>query len=153
MNLWILSVPVMIGASSIPLGSLRMRSQKQPPEVFLEILQNSQENTCARVSFLIKLKARPATLLKKRIWCGGFPVNFAKFLRTPFLTEDFRWLFLWFANLQKSSAELMIIWPDFTWQNTTFLIVSLIPSMALYHDGLHYKAYRSGNRDGRWKSA
>ena len=30
-------------------------------KVFLEILQNSQENTCARVSFLIKLQA-----LKKR---------------------------------------------------------------------------------------
>ena len=31
--------------------------QKQPPEVFFEISQRSQENTCARVSFLIKLKA------------------------------------------------------------------------------------------------
>ena len=30
--------------------------QKQPPEVFLEISQNSQL-TCARVSFLIKLHA------------------------------------------------------------------------------------------------
>ena len=27
-------------------------------KVFLEISQNSQENTCARVSFLIKLQAR-----------------------------------------------------------------------------------------------
>ena len=35
-------------------------------KVFLEILQNPQENTCARVSFLIKLGLRPATLLKKR---------------------------------------------------------------------------------------
>ena len=26
-------------------------------QVFLEISQNSQENTCARVSFLIKLRA------------------------------------------------------------------------------------------------
>ena len=37
-------------------------------KVFLEISQNSQENTCARVSFLIKLQAlglRPATLLKR----------------------------------------------------------------------------------------
>ena len=40
-----------------------MLLQKQPPEVFckkpmfLEISQNSQENTCARVSFLIKLQA------------------------------------------------------------------------------------------------
>ena len=52
-------------------------------KVFLEISQNSKENTCARVSFLIKLQARP--LLKKRLWHRCFPVNFAKFLRTPFL--------------------------------------------------------------------
>ena len=36
--------------------------QKQPPEMFykkgvLEISQNSQENTCVRASFLIKLQA------------------------------------------------------------------------------------------------
>ena len=37
--------------------------KKQPPEVFcknkvfLEILQNFQENICAKVSFLIKLQA------------------------------------------------------------------------------------------------
>ena len=37
--------------------------QKQPPEVFckkrccLEILENSQENTCARICFLIKLRS------------------------------------------------------------------------------------------------
>ena len=39
-------------------------------KVFLEISQNPQQNTCARVSFLIKLQAsspRP-TLLKKRLW-------------------------------------------------------------------------------------
>ena len=28
---------------------------------------------------------RPATLLKERLWHKGFPVNFAKVLRTPFL--------------------------------------------------------------------
>ena len=28
---------------------------------------------------------RPATLLKKRLWHRCFPVNFAKFSRTPFL--------------------------------------------------------------------
>ena len=32
-------------------------------KVFLEISQISQENTCARVSFLIKSGLRPATLL------------------------------------------------------------------------------------------
>ena len=43
--------------------------------------QNSPENTCATVSFLIKL---PTTLLKKRLRHRCFPVNFEKFLRTPF---------------------------------------------------------------------
>ena len=28
---------------------------------------------------------RPATLLKKRLWYRGFPVNFVEFLRTTFL--------------------------------------------------------------------
>ena len=50
-------------------------------KVFLEISQNLQENTCARESFLV----RPATSLKKTPWHSCFPVNFGKFLRTPFL--------------------------------------------------------------------
>ena len=37
---------------------------------------------------------KPATLLKKRLWHRCFPVNFAKFLRTPFFTEDLWWLLL-----------------------------------------------------------
>ena len=48
-------------------------------KVFLKISQNSQENTCARVSFLIKWQTPPATLLKRRLWHRCFPVNFAKF--------------------------------------------------------------------------
>ena len=36
-------------------------------KVFLEILQNSQENTFARVSFLKQLQAQPVTLLKKKL--------------------------------------------------------------------------------------
>ena len=57
-------------------------------KVFLKISQNSQENTCARLSFLIKLQVlglRPAALLKKKLWYRRFPVNLAKFLRTTFL--------------------------------------------------------------------
>ena len=41
-------------------------------KVFLEIPQNSQENTCARDSLLIKLQAWPATLLKKVSGTGVF---------------------------------------------------------------------------------
>ena len=39
-----------------------------------------------------KFSLRPATLLKKRFQHGCFPVNFAKFQRTPFFTKHFRWL-------------------------------------------------------------
>ena len=56
-------------------------------QVFLKLWQNSQENTCAGVSLIIKLQAQPATSLKKRLRHRYFPVNFAKFLGTPFTIE------------------------------------------------------------------
>ena len=56
-------------------------------KAFLEISQNSQENTCTRASF-------SATLLKKRLRHMCFPVNFAKVLRTHFLKKHLWWLLL-----------------------------------------------------------
>ena len=59
----------------------------------LEISQNSQENTCARVSFLIKLQA--------------------KFLRTPFFIEHIWWLLLVITTLLLNkiySLEKIRIW-------------------------------------------
>ena len=47
---------------------------------------------------------RPATLLKKKLWHSCFPVNFAKSLRTPFLTEHIRWLLLQFQNFKKNNS-------------------------------------------------
>ena len=42
--------------------------RRSAKKVFLKILQNSEENTCARVSFLIKLQVLwPATLNEKRL--------------------------------------------------------------------------------------
>ena len=64
-------------------------------EVFLNILQDSQENACIVVSFLIKLQAwglLPAALLKKWLQHRCFNVNFVKFLRTPFFIVHLRWL-------------------------------------------------------------
>ena len=50
-------------------------------KVLLKVLQYSQENTCARVSF------QAATLLKKKTAAQGFFVNFARFLLTPCFTK------------------------------------------------------------------
>ena len=73
-------------------------------QVFLKISQNSQENTCVRVSFLIN------TLLKKRHKRRYFPVSFKKFLRTPFsqntsgrhffLSEDLQHQYVLFDTLE-----------------------------------------------------
>ena len=45
-------------------------------KVFLEISQNSQENTCARVSFLIKLQAWGLQLYKKEAQVQVFSSEF-----------------------------------------------------------------------------
>ena len=52
------------------------------------------EHLCQCLFFNKVAGLRPATLLKKILWLRYFPVNFAKFLRTPFLTEHLRWLLL-----------------------------------------------------------
>ena len=43
----------------------------------------------------------PATLLKKKLWHRFLPVNFAKFLRKPFLQNTFGRLFLYLNLLQQ----------------------------------------------------
>ena len=50
---------------------------------------------------------QPATLLKKRLWHRYFPVNFAKFLRTPFLKEHIWWLLLCITRKGKQ-GEIVI---------------------------------------------
>ena len=47
---------------------------------------------CQSLFFKKVVGLRAATLLKKRLWHMCFPVNFAKFLRIPSLTERLRWL-------------------------------------------------------------
>ena len=64
-------------------------------KVFLEFSQNSQEKTCARVFFNKVAELKSAPLLKKRLWHRCFPVNFVKYLRTPFLTGHLWWLLLY----------------------------------------------------------
>ena len=75
-----------------------MELQKQSPRGVLlkSVLRNFAKFTGKhlRQSFFFNKVAglKPVALLKKRPWHRSFPVNFAKFLRTPFLVEDLRWL-------------------------------------------------------------
>ena len=61
-------------------------------KVFLEILQKSLENTCARVSFLIKLQAseklQDSNKITKQLWHWYFPwvlsCKFAAYFQNTF---------------------------------------------------------------------
>ena len=63
-------------------------------KVFLETPQNSQENTCARASFLIKLQAQACNLIKKEALAQVFSYEFCEiskntfFQRTPLVAAS-----------------------------------------------------------------
>ena len=52
---------------------------------------------------------KPATLLKKEFWHRCFPVNFAKFLRTPFFTEHLWWLLLRALSFKTVNWKLRLL--------------------------------------------
>ena len=94
---WIIFVPYIQTCNQdlLPTSTDAVVRSCSVEKVFLEVLKNSQENTCVRISFFNKVAdLSPATLLKKRLWHMCFPVNFAKFVRTLFFTEHLRSLLL-----------------------------------------------------------
>ena len=79
---------------------LRVLYRSSRPEVLCkkDFLRNFTKFTGKHLCqslFLNKLAGlSPVTLLKKRLWHRCFPVNFVKFLRTPFYIEHLWWLLL-----------------------------------------------------------
>ena len=77
-----------------------IRNRSSSPEVLCEkrVLRNFAKSTGKHLRqslFFNKVAGLgPVTLLKKRLEHKCFPVNFAKFLRTPFFTEHLWWLLL-----------------------------------------------------------
>ena len=65
------------------------RSSHQRCSVRKCVLRNlakfTRKHLCHSLFFNEVAGLRPATSLKKRLWHRCFPLNFAKFLRTPFL--------------------------------------------------------------------
>ena len=72
-------------------------------KVFLEILQNSQEKTCARVSFLI-------FFFQKETLAHVFYCEFCEIPKNIFFTEHFWWLLLWFILV----SSILTNWVSWT---------------------------------------
>ena len=66
--------------------AILLRLFKKPYLIYHQNIYNRLE------TIYLFARIRPATLSKKRLWQRCFPVNFAKFLRTLFVTERLWWL-------------------------------------------------------------
>ena len=60
-------------------------------KVFLKISQNSQGNTCVRVSLLIKLQTS-GNVIKREALAHVFPYELCEIFRNTFFIEHIRWL-------------------------------------------------------------
>ena len=92
---------------------MRNKVQKQPLEVFCkkDVLKNFAKSTgkrlCQSLFFNRVVGLRSATLLKKKLWHRCFPVNFAKFLRTPFVQKTSGQLLIWTTASETSNTKYL----------------------------------------------
>ena len=81
-------------------------------KVFLKILQNSQKNTCARVSFLIKLQTSD-NFIKKEALAQGFSYEFCEIFKNTFLQITSGGCFLNMFSFRLSSVISKVSIADF----------------------------------------
>ena len=90
---WILQVRVI---SFLFLWQYSSYRSSRPEFCEKDVLRNfakfTEKHLCQSLFFNKVTGLCPATLLKKRLWYRCFPLNFAKFLGTTFLTEHLWWL-------------------------------------------------------------
>ena len=75
-------------------------------KVFLEISQNSQENTCARVSFLIKLQAA-CNFIKKETLAQVFSCEFCEISKKTFFTEHL-WVTASCSGIMSTNEDIFL---------------------------------------------
>ena len=74
----------------------------------LKISQNSQENTCDRDSFIIKLQVKACNFIKKETLAQVFSCEFCEIPKSIFFTEHF-----WVTPSKNSCCETIdILFPN-----------------------------------------
>ena len=88
--------------------TLYFRSSHRKCSVGKGVLRNFAKFTgkhlCQSLFFNKIASLRPATLLRKRLWHRCFPVNFVKFLRTPFIRNTSGDCFFYFLHVYNSNG-------------------------------------------------
>ena len=101
---WLLLIRFTLYSAPSSSSSLLLFSSSRP-EVFYKkdvlryFAKFTGKHLCKSLFFTKVAGIRPAILLKKRFWHWCFPMNFAKFLRSPFVTEQLWWLLLTTVNI------------------------------------------------------
>ena len=86
---WNISLSLWVSLSYADFSLVRSSHQKYSVKnVFLEISQISQENTCARISLLIKLQASACNFIKKETLAQVFSCEFCVIFKSTFSTEQ-----------------------------------------------------------------
>ena len=91
------------------------RSSHQTCSVKRSFLRNfvkfTGKHLCQSLFFNKVAGLRPTTLLRKRFWHRCFPVNFAKFLRAPFLQNSpGQMLLIWVRWVHSFSVNITLLW-------------------------------------------
>ena len=99
------------------------------------VLRNLAEFTgkhlCQSLFFNKLAGLRPAILLKKSLWHKCFPMNFVKFIRTPFLQSTSVWQLLP-VEFFLITEELLRLFSDFQF----VFIGCLVKNWALLHESI-----------------
>ena len=127
------------------------RSSHRRCSVRKDVLRNFEKFTgkhlCQSLFFNKVVGLRPATLLKKRLWHRCFPVNFAKFLRTPFLQNTSGWLLLFLdpccPNLKLCLNLILNLILSGHVHYHTILLVKNVPNIQLLQYNLNFQTWKN----------
>ena len=102
--------------------SRRSRIQKQPQEMFLKILQISQESTCVEVSFYIVASLQVCNVTKKDSYAGAFLWNLRNSEEHLFWRTSERLLlcidyFIIYLFLQSSTVHVLQFYRELLWRS------------------------------------
>ena len=116
-------------SSKIHLSWVIYRSSRQ--DVFCKkgVLRNLTKFTGKHLRqslFFNKVAGEACKFIKKEIWHRCFPVNFVKFLRTPFCIEHPWWLLLYITTLSFKFTWIISVKFFSCYAVYTFLIISCL---------------------------
>ena len=93
--------------------------------MFLEISQKSQENTCVRTSFLIKLQTEACNFIKKETLAQFSSCEFCKIAKNNFLQNTSGRLLLFILTLP-NEAGLKVFWQRLIISNQQKILLPLL---------------------------